>query len=188
MQDTAKVLMVQSCDFITDTSGDGSRARIRAACDLVKAGKIPHNCTVLWPQGYQKNDPGRPERLGQESLGENMARYAREQPELSRASVIFEPSSWGTKGDVRACYRMVREAGYRNAEFFFVSDPVHLRRVKLVWWMTHPKGWRASFFPAESHRMGRFDRLIREPIALVSYFFTMLPDFLFKREPGMRRV
>jgi hypothetical protein len=179
VQEKVHALAIQSCEFITESEGEGSKARIRAACELIRQGRIPADCQVLWPQGYQKKDPGRPVVLGQEGLGYNMARYATMQPEMSEMHNMIHPMSWGTKGDVLACYQMVRDLGYKTAHLYFVSDPVHLMRVRLVWFFTHPRGWTADFFPAHAHTMTTFERWVREPVAVLVYTLTLLPRFLF---------
>jgi|GEM_PF-4422042 len=55
------ILIIHSYDYITFKSGKGSMARIRAACDLIASGIIPEDVLVMFPQGYQKKDPQKPQ-------------------------------------------------------------------------------------------------------------------------------
>lgn len=171
----AHVLAIQSYDFITATSGDGSISRINSACDWMWRGFIPKDAYAVWPQGFQETNPSVQTHPGQESLGQNLANYAGSLPIMHDLKVLCRPMSWTTRRDILASYQLVQEIGYEQAVFYFVSDPVHLRRVRLTWWMTHPKGWEAIFLSAPAHKMSWKERLIREPVALAYYFVALLP-------------
>lgn len=180
-REAAQVLSIQSYDFINGESGEGSRRRIGAGCDLIAIKAIPRDCFVVWPQGFSKKDPLHPSRGHEVSLGRNMLLYALSQQDLRHAKMLQKEMSFGTKGDMLASYGMIAELGYDLAHFHFVTDPVHLWRVRLVWWMTHPRGWTASFHPAHTHKMSAKERFVHEPIKFVSYLLTLLPRFLLGR-------
>lgn len=101
---------------------------------------------------------------------------------MKSAKFYVEAESWTTLGDTLACFNAVKRLGYTNVHFNFVTDPVHMRRVKLIWNMTQlEKGWAAAFFVAVEHRLSWKERYIREPIALLSYAIKLLPGMLFKK-------
>jgi hypothetical protein len=139
------VLAIQSLGFFPDP---GSVARIEKAAKLVVKREIPRNAMMVWPQGFGKESPQYPMSGRLESLGENLAKVCRSFDEFSDMEVVQRAVSWTTKNDIQASYRFVWERGYGKAHFFFVTHPLHLFRVRLVWYMTHPKGWTADFFPA----------------------------------------
>lgn len=164
---TTNVLAVQSYGYINSpedmgSGAIGSRARILSAAMYVRAGVIPHKDLIaLFPQGVSKADPTGPGR----SLGNMMAEYLKTRPEMEGVEVHHKALGWGTANDILHTYDMIRDLGYSKAHISFVTDPAHLRRIKLIWHMTRPKRWTASFHPAFLHRMTFKERFIREPIA-----------------------
>lgn len=179
------VMMIQSFDPIRNSEGQGSIIRIRKGCDLLRGGIVPERVLIPWPQGYSKKSPTKPLVGGDQSLGENMAEYCARQPEMIRAKaqIHWEPRSWGTKNDLLAAYEMTKKGmwGTPTAHFFFVSDPTHMRRVKLVWDMTHPKGWTASFHPTDQEVLHGFDRTFREWVAYAWYVVSLVPHYLRRK-------
>ncbi len=170
------VLIIHPYGFITelDNSGSaGSKAQIERARELIRHHKVAENCVMVFPQGYYPHRP--------ESLGENMVRYIRSLSEFKNVYVLQSPCSRGTATDTIAAYDMVEKDGIdRSLMFHFVTDPVHMRRVRLIWFLTHPRyrGWQATFHPAYGHQMTARERNLREPLARVKDAVRLLPVFV----------
>lgn len=177
MNSPLNVLAVQSYGFIENdqdmSSGAvGSRARLLYAAMLVGTGRIKREDLVaLFPQGY------RPDQIDQRhtrmSLGEMMAKYLRTRPEMDGVKIQHKALGYGTRTDVQNIYEMVRSIGHSSAHISFVTDPVHIRRVQIIWERTHPEGWTAEFFGATFHQMGWKERWIREPAARLQCRLTL---------------
>jgi hypothetical protein len=186
---TYGVIGTMGKDGLEDPGSIGSRNRIRAACKLVASGVIERGAYFLFPQGYQRHTPSMKLTPDQVSFGGSVRAYARCQPELSGCVFLHEPLTYGTKQDMRAMYYMI--AGYVPkfegdfVHFHFVTDRAHLRRVWLVWKLTHPKGWTADFHVADGHVMTCFERYVREPAALVWYSMCLLPGLILAGRPGL---
>lgn len=151
----------------------GSRGRALEAIRLVTSGQISTDGLIaVFPQGVSKEDP-----LGiksdDESLGKQVAKFLASRPEMHGTKIYHEPLGWGTMSHVQNTYKMVRGLGYTSAHIIFVSDPVHIRRVKLVWKWTRPTGWSAEFHGSRLHTMSWAERRIREPIARLVYRFRL---------------
>jgi hypothetical protein len=172
------VLAIQSYDWIDSekNEGAGSIARIRAACNLVREGHIPEDSLVVYPQGYSKENPLK-KGASDEYLGLNMRTFTERQKEMVRAKIVSWPMSWGTMNDLIASYRIVVRLGYDTAHFHFVTDPVHLRRVKLAWWLTHPQGWTAEFHPVIECQLSAREKW-SEIVKITSYFFQKFPGLV----------
>lgn len=172
-------LAVQSFGLIQDDKdssrgANGSRSRLDYAIHLIESGYITGvGLVALFPQGVSKLQPEKIDP-SQTSLGENMAGYVKERLAALNAEVLTSTLGWGTLADVTNTYNMVRDLGYNLAHINFVSDPVHIKRVKLVWDKTHPYGWTASFFSAKSHRLSSWERWVREPVARFVYRCRLL--------------
>lgn len=146
----------------------GSYARIFYAMLLVSTKRIPsENLIAVFPQGRSKTKSASPSV--KPGLGEVLAKYLKTRPEARNIKIYHETMGWGTMDDVLNTYNMVRILGYTTAHICFVSDPVHIERVRLVWDKTHPKGWTAEFFGATFHRTSFAERWIREPVARMVY-------------------
>ncbi|MES2470683.1 MAG: hypothetical protein V4526_00385 [Patescibacteria group bacterium] len=172
------VVAPQSYDYITSDTGAGSKARLEVAEQLIThlARAKP---LVLFPQGFDKDHIYYPCRKGDISLGQNLADYLKAQPGMDVAEIIHEPRSWTTRWDIIATYDMVAKQGYDIAHIHFVSDKCHIWRVKIVWWLTHPKDWTASFHFTDQFQMTPFERFVREPIACVVYAIKLLSWRIF---------
>lgn len=174
----ANILAVQTYGYIENefdlsVGAVGSRARLLYVAMLVMAGKIPReNLMAVFPQGISKTDPcGK--NLSDVSLGDSMISYLKIRPEMAGVKYKSESMGWGTLQDVRNTYELVRLLGYQTAHIHFVTDPVHLERVRLVWDKTHPEGWTATFHAATFHRMSWFERWVREPLARLVYWWKL---------------
>lgn len=176
------VLAIQPYDYIRPDSGEGAGSiiRIREAQRLLRL-IIPKNALIVLPQGYGKKYPT--VKLGRESLGMNIHLYLRTLTEMANLPIVQDEMSWGTKNDILASYQMVAGLGYDLARFHFVSDEDHLRRVKLIWDKTHPKGWTAGFYPASGYRMSVKERRVREPAARLVSNVTLSAGLFFFGRP-----
>ncbi len=164
------VLCVQSYGFIEDhhdnsSGAAGSRARLLHAASLVASGTIPKaGLTAFFPQGWRPDQEHLKDK--RRSLGEMMANFLLNRPEMDGVHFNQKPMGYGTIDDVRNVYEEVRRAGVDMATFYFVSDPVHIKRVEMIWnRINKEKGFTAKFFGAPGHRMSWKERLIREPVA-----------------------
>ncbi len=148
----------------------GSRARILWAEMNVGAGWIRkkeergENLIAVFPQDLKPEISPLDPSFGL-TLGEMMGKYLRACPEMAGVEVVSKPLGHGTKNDILNTYEMVKGLGYELAHISFVSDPAHIKRVKIIWDRTHPFRWTAEFFGAPFHRMTWWERWAREPIA-----------------------
>lgn len=169
MAKQAHVLMVQSLDFIRENEGVGSIERIRRAVSLVKRGTVPEDALMLWPQGYRKIRPMDRMVPNEVSLGENLARYCATVPEFAKLDIRSAALGWGTDNDIKHVVLWVRSLGYETAHVYFVSDPSHMKRIKMVWAHVAPKGWTASFHESQEVLTSK-ERSFREPVARFVYW------------------
>ena len=180
-QSQLHILGAQSYGYIDgpqdqSTGAKGSRARMDEALAIARTLASSHKVIFLFPQGYQKKNPRVSDNRTM-SLGESMAQYvesnlSKKHPQIQ---VYFEPLSWGTLDDIKSIPQMLGKLGYDcQPHVHFVTDPEHLKRVRLVWKYVSPQGWAASFHPAEQHRMSWSERWIREPIARILYRYRLL--------------
>jgi len=177
-QGHANVVMPQPYGYVTREGGagsEGSVARIEEIRRRLASGKIDSNCLVIFPQGLPPTGKDRG------SLGQNMAEYVSTLPEFFEATILHEAKSWGTANDIQAAYVMATKAGCdRDVTWHFATDANHLRRVKVIWLMTHPrgKGWQAKFYEAKGHVMSDKERFLREPIHCLKEVVTLMPIFI----------
>lgn len=157
------ILAVQSYGYIKNKSdlssgALGSWGRILYAALLVGAGVIKKEGLIaVFPQG-KGAAPAR-------NLGVMLGDALASRQEMKDIPVFAQPRGWGTVEDVLNTYKMVRERGYSWAHISFVSDPVHIKRVELIWQYTKPLGWTASFYGSPFHQMMWQERWLREPAA-----------------------
>lgn len=177
MSPRLRVLAVMPYGFIKN-EGDmssgavGSRARSLYAAMLVGTGRIPREDLVaLFPQGCRPGE--RNMQSTRTSLGEMMAKYLVTRPEMSGVTIRHMALGYGTQDDVLNLYKMVRDMGHISAHIIFVTDPTHIKRVRIIWNQTHPKGWTAQFFGATFHRLSWRERLVREPVARLRCRLTL---------------
>lgn len=175
------IVAVQSYGYIDgpddqSSGAQGSRARLDEALALVGILSHSHDVIFLFPQGYGKRNSSTPHGRAV-SLGESMARYVESKLPIEhpRIQVRFKPLSWGTLGDLRSIPRMLGkiDSAY-PPHIHFVTDPMHLKRVRLVWRHVHPRGWVTTFHAAKQHRMTWRERWIREPVARLWYRYQLL--------------
>jgi hypothetical protein len=189
---TLRILAVAPYGYIRDvmdmSSGAvGTKARLLGAAMLVGSGRIPvGNLVVVFPQKHGKSDV---EYSGhQQSLGEMAMHYLRSRPEMADVRMVAQNMGWGTKQDVMNTYVLAQnifEAGsaegpYDSAHFYFVSDPVHIRRIELIWNRVRPAWGKASFFGTPLHRMSWWERRVLEPLARLKVRRTV-PRRIFER-------
>lgn len=154
----------------------GSRARLEKgleiARELTRAGE---RVLFLFPQGYKKENPTRPGERGL-SLGGSMAHYLETRiGEEEHINVYTKPLSWGTANDLRALCLMLAELDVGSIPYVhFVTDPTHLKRVRLIWKHIKHAGYHASFHAATAHRMTWKERWMREPIARLKFRYELL--------------
>lgn len=172
--------MIQPRLFIGHDPKFSSESRILAARELVKKGLIPEDAIMVWPQGFSKRNPKVP-GLHIQSLGANMDEYSRGFEEFQKMKSLIKSLSWKTVYDMLASYEMVKENGYKQAHFYFVTDPLHLVRVRMIWCMTHPDGWEASFFPAHNDKRGWFGYIYEATALCKAYIFLRLRGYSLKR-------
>lgn len=149
----------------------GSRARLDKGLEIARELSRTDEVLFLFPQGYGKEDPTKPEGRAV-SLGESMARYVERMlpKEHPRIRVYSRPLSWGTAKDLLAVRIMTSERGFGfPPHMHFVTDPVHLKRVRLIWKHVNLFDWPATFHPSVQHRMTWKERWIREPLARLQY-------------------
>ena len=182
------VLSIPPYGFVSerpnDSGSNGTRARVRVACQLIAARVIPANVIVPFPSGFQRRDPSVSVDRAV-SLGENVAEYVASQPEMKSARVIWKPLSWTTWDDTVASYKMVSEhilASERNRpmHWHFVSDPAQLGRLWLIWSFTHPRDWTASFHTVPNFRTWK-DLVTHEPLAYLKCLWQGLSTKLAPR-------
>jgi len=183
--ETAHVLAVQPYGYIMDprdmgSGAVGSRARLLWATMLIGTGVIPRtHLFVVFPQKMRPRYSSVTPKSEQKSLCRMMAEYFSARPEVKREgiNIQFDSLSAGTYDDILATYEMARRlvtAGrYSKINIHFVTDAVHMRRVRLIWEKTRPPDWTAEFHPAEFHRMSWKERWIREPLAYMAILFGL---------------
>jgi hypothetical protein len=174
--DHGNILVVQSYGYIENKDdhspgAEGSRKRINQAARLVLDGIIPDNDLIaVFPQGYSKKHPtSKPGLELRPSLGAQMAAAMIEYRVFQTIKIVFEDLGWGTMWDIFNTYKMVEEMGFKTGTMHFVSDPTHLRRVKLVWNAYHPNGWYARFYPTPEEVLPFWERLLKEPVKRAWY-------------------
>ncbi len=151
----------------------GSRARLLYAAMLVGTGVIPkENLVALFPQGMSKSNPHATSE-NRQPLGQMMEGYLKSCREMDGVPIHSKALGWGTLEDVLNVYAMGRELGYVRAHVHFVSDPVHIKRVRLIWEKTCPRWWTADFHGATFHHMTWKERWLREPFARLVYWFRL---------------
>jgi hypothetical protein len=166
------VLAIQTYGWIlrkddNSSGARGSRARVDFAVSLIEKNIIPReNLVVVFPQGWPNDE----KRIGN-SLGEQVGAYFSSRPGMENIQVIYSYHSWGTESDVKNTPGLANRAGYREGKIYFVSDPVHIKRVRQIWKYYHVSGWSAEFFGATNHTLSFFERRIREPIARFVFWF-----------------
>lgn len=179
-----QALILPTYGFITDepTSGsEGTKARTKRACELIREGRIPRDVVVPFPQKTVFN-----KATGQtESLGNNVGEYVAKLPEFSDADIRILPKTYGTWADQIESYRMVRAntLPYLPVHVHIVSDRTQLGRMWLTWIFTHPKGWTASFYVVPGFRAMR-DILRHEPLSYAKLILWKIPKHLFDRIRG----
>ncbi len=171
------VLMPQSFGEIRGKpschSEHGSIVRIKRAGELIANGTVPSDAFVIFPQRG-------PQLKNGEYLGQNLARFTRQLEDFRHTDIIDFPFSWGTYRDMMAMYMMIAQLGHDHAHVTFVTDPAHLWRVRLIWWLTHPKEWTASFYACKQHRLPweivkhETPRLLLTPVVLASQWIRGL--------------
>lgn len=166
------VLMVQSYGYLYEgKKGEGSKIRIKRAVELVECGIVPRNAIMVWPQAYKPDSWGMfPEK---EPLGVHLAKYCRHLSAFYSMTILDSPRGWNTLQDVKnACELVTEEMESKKMEgiplFYFVSDPVHIVRTRMVWEAVRPSGWEARFYTS-AHALTLFDRIVREPVARFIY-------------------
>jgi hypothetical protein len=153
----------------------GSIARLDRVCELIREGVIERDATIPFPQA------GVRERNGHlESLGENIATYAATLPELKIANIRYTPQSWGTWADTLASYKLIENnlPPGGSVHIHFVSDWSHLGRLWIIWQVTKPKGWTASFHLVPNFRTWK-DILTHEPLRYFGLVFWKIPRYFF---------
>ena len=179
-------IIIPTYGFVTpDESrpgGDGTKARISVAQDLIKKEIVPMHCIVPFPQNVLPT--GEELRLiGRVTLAENVAAYVRNLPEFQYANVISMPVSSGTFNDtVASLQRVYQIAGDDCVTVHFVSDWSQLGRLWLIWYTGLsgiPKSWSPVFHKVPNFRTPR-DVWTHEPAA---YLKCLL---LGSRRPSIR--
>lgn len=176
--DRKHVLVVAPYGYITHPSDDssgakGSIARLLYAAMLIHWRRIPRkDLLIVFPQKAKRVVDRLPDLP---TLGEQMAAFLRKRAGwIQGVHIKCEPRSWGTLEDTLATYEMVKAEGWKtNVHLHFVTDPVHLRRLRLIWNYTHPQGWTATFHAATFHQRSRWERFVYEPLAWLKCLFKL---------------
>ena len=153
----------------------GSRSRLDKGLEIAR--ELPRTSEIifLFPQGYGKNNPTKRHKRFF-SLGESMALYVTSMlpEEHPHIRVSSKPLSWGTMNDIRALYLMLAELPVGSMpHIHFVTEPAHLKRVRMVWKYINSIGYPATFHAATQHRMTWKERWVREPIARLNYKYQL---------------
>lgn len=141
----------------TSTGAEGSRRRVDKALELLKTGVIPQDSMVIFPQKH--------------GLGKQLWEYFKPQQQTPfSTSVYLSEISWGTFDDILATYRIIASllesiSADDEVHLHFITDPDHLKRVKMIVGSTCPSHWKAHYHPATRHQRSWFDRKVYELLA-----------------------
>ena len=153
----------------------GSIVRLQRVCELIRKGVIDERAIIPFPQGAPNK--------GAALLGANVAQYAETLHELQSARIRTFPNvrdcTWGTWADTIASYGLINEdlPPGRARHVHFVSDWSQLGRLWLIWQVTKPKGWTASFHLAPNFRSWK-DILSHEPLSYLKLIGWKIPKYL----------
>ncbi len=145
----------------------GSVGRLRVVEDMLAMHWMPtKNLLAVFPQGASKDDPMAKHSTG---LGQMMARAMQEFEILAEVPVVCQPMGFGTIDDVQNAVLLASCQGYTGTEIYFVSDPVHIQRVELIWnllWKQDElfRNWTPHFIASPYHNMSFRERRILEPL------------------------
>lgn len=134
----------------------GTQQRIEKVRELLRAGTIPADCILTFPQSR--------------GLGENIKAHIRSIDDFKSAITILSDATWGTFADtIRGLQMIAHEVKDEPTTIHFVSDWSQLGRLWIIWRLAFwekPGNWCAKFHLVPNFRTAR-DILGHEPLSYV---------------------
>jgi hypothetical protein len=115
-----------------DTETIGTKVRVEVAAALIRAGTISRKAIIPFPQKYE--------------LGRKVGVYVETLPEFHTADIRCLSQTSGMWTDTLISYDMIRgRFPHKSIHVHFVSNRSEIGRLKLMWFLTAPIHWAASF-------------------------------------------
>lgn len=154
-------------NFPNEDKDSGTSIRVRHALMQIAAGGMPPLVEVVFPQR---------KGLGQRMKDYFEAEFRRLLPRLDLPRVYVRNLSWGTADDIAETIHWIEGEQHGSISYVkvhFVTDSLHMRRVRLVWKRLAPVTWVAEFHEVHEHVRTRYERWVYEPLAYAKYWLTI---------------